>query len=131
MAATFTYDETGPIKKILMAWTSTGAGSALGISKKIVGRLLRVVTVPDGTAVPTDNYDIQITDEEGVDVLAVCEDDLTDRDTADTEEIQCIVKNYSLVPIGVGLRPVVCDKLSIVVSAAGDTKQGQVIIYWK
>lgn len=125
MAMTFTYDEGGVIRKIIAAWTSDAGGDASGTTKKIVGELLRGVTDPSATAAPTDDYDIVITDEEGVDVLGNCDDDLVDRDTANTESVEFIVATAT------GARPVVADKLTFTVAAAGDAKAGQIIVYYR
>lgn len=120
---TFTYDDAAAIKKIIVAWTSAAGGGVAGTTKKITGSLIKGVTDPDGTAVPTDDYDIVITDPEGVNVLGNAQDDLVDRDTANTEEVY-----FELTTVGY---PVVCDKLTITVAAAGDTKSGQLILYYR
>ncbi len=126
---TFTYDETGPIKKAIATWLSDdAAGTVTGITKKIVGSIIKIVTDP-GSAAPTADYDIAITDEKSVDVLARCEDDLTDRHTANTEAIYCFMQNST--PLSIAMYPHVCDKLTIAVSAAGNAKTGEIIIYWK
>lgn len=131
-AMTFTYDEVGPIKRLFAAWTSDSAtGAVTGTSKKIVGHLLKIVTDPDSTTAPDADYDIVVTDEESVNVLGVCEDDLVDRHTSTTEQLYCIVKNYAGTPVGIALHPVVCDKLTFAVSAAGNSKLGQIIVYWE
>lgn len=128
-AMTFTYDDIGPIKKVIVAWTSDDTtGAVTGITRKITGSILKIITDPGATA-PTADYDIVITDEEGLDILVRCEDDLIDRHTSTTEAIYCIMENDT--PVGIALHPVVCDILTIAVTAAGNSKQGQIIIYWK
>jgi len=128
-AMTFTYDELGPIKKAIVAWTSDDAtGAVSGTTKKISGSIIKIVTDP-GTGPPTADYDIVITDEESVNVLARTEDDLIDRHTTNTEVIYCIMENDT--PVGIALYPSICDKLTIAVTAAGNSTQGQIIIYWK
>ena len=60
---TFTYDETGPIKKIKIDWLSdSSAGTASGTTKKISGRLLKGVTDP-GSAAPSPRPDEHCTGE--------------------------------------------------------------------
>lgn len=128
---TFDYDETGPIKKIICDWVSDSAtGAVSGTTRKIVGHLIKGVTDPGGTA-PTDNYDIAITDEEGVDVLAACAGTLANRDTANTEEVYFFVKTADVAPLSISVHPAVCDILTIAVTNAGNSKNGQLILYWK
>ena len=128
---TFTYDETDHIKRILIDWVSDDAtGAVSGTSKKIVGALIKGVTDP-GAAAPTADYDIVITDEEGVNVLGNCVDDLVDRHTSNTEEVYFLVSNLAAADPGGIVPPVVCDKLTFSVSNAGNSKAGQIIIYYR
>jgi len=123
----FTYDDQGPLKKIIMDWDSSTIGvvNADNTTKKIVGTLLKGVTDPSTTA-PTDKYDITITDEEGFDVLTNSIDDLVDRDTANIEEVY-----FNVYTTDSGAFPVVCDKLTIAIAGAGDTKAGRLIVYYR
>lgn len=130
MAMDFTYDDGGAIRKIICDWTSNASGAAAGTTKKIVGRLLKGVTDPSATA-PTDDYDIVITDEEGVDVLGQSHDDLANRDTANSEQVYFNLKSYDGTPVTLAAFPVVCDKLTVTVANAGDTKTGQLILYYE
>lgn len=120
-----TYDDLGTVKKIIADWTSSTSGVADATTKKIVGSLIKGVTDPS-TDAPTDDYDIVITDPEGFNVLTASNDDLADRDTANTEEVY--FSQYSTS--GGSMFPVVCDKLTITVTNAGDTKGGQLILYY-
>ncbi len=130
-AMTFSYDETGPIKKIIAAWTSDdAAGTVSAATKKISGSLIKGVTDP-GTPAPDANYDIAITDDESLDVLAGCQDDLANRHTTTTEEVYFFLLNYDATPIAEAVFPVLSDTLTIAVSNAGNSKQGQIILYWK
>src|SRR5262245_41986783 len=75
----------GSLKKVYWAWTSSAGGAADGASSRAFnGVLERLVTVPDGVDAPTDNYDITIADEDGVDVLMGAG---ANRDTANTEQV--------------------------------------------
>mgnify|MGYP006908431348 FL=1 len=133
-ASTITYDETGVIRKILIDWTSDDTtGAVTATTKKIVGQLLKVVTDP-GSAAPTANYDIAITDEEGVDVLSGLggtggtDPSLANRHTSNTEVVHLWAENAAtdVVP---GSQPYVNDILSVAVTNAGNTKTGQSSIY--
>lgn len=135
---TFTYDDgqmdkgfSGGIRKVLIDWTSDDTtGAVSGTSKKIVGALIKAVTDP-GAAAPTADYDIAITDEESFNVLTNCEDDLADRHTSTTEEVYFLIPNLAATDPGGVVHPVVCDKLTFAVSNAGNSKTGQIILYYK
>jgi len=130
---TFTYDDGNDkkIHKIIADWVSDDTdGTVEGTTKKITGTLIKAVTDPGATA-PTDNYDITITDEEGADVLGNCVDSLANRDTATTEEVYLLVSDSeATTPRGI-VHPVVCDKLTIAIAAAGNSKEGQLILYYR
>lgn len=126
---TFTYDKHGPIKKVIAAWTSDDAdGSVTGTCTKLSGHLVKAVTDP-GSAAPTDNYDIAITDEEGVNVLTACQSTLANRHTANTQEVYFLVLDAAGTPLAQSLHPVVNDALTIAVTNAGNSKTGQIILY--
>lgn len=127
-SSTVTYDKLGPIKKVLIDWTSDAAGACVIALAKISGHLIKAVTDPSATA-PTANYDIVITDPEGVNVLAGCDDDLADRHTSNTEEVYFLVKDHAGTPLAQSLHPVVCDVLTVTLANAGDSKSGQIILY--
>lgn len=134
MAITFTYDEGHDrngqyrgVRKVIASWTSDGSGDASGTTGKLAGLLVKAVTNPtDG---PTDNYDITLADEDGVNILAGCDDDLTDRDTANSEEVYFLVKDHAGSPLAQSLHPVVCGPLTVTVAAAGDTKSGVLTLF--
>lgn len=85
MAGTVTVTEStfGNVCKIRWAWTATAGGAADKITVgSYYGQVLAIVTDPDGSAAPSDNYDITITDTDTYDVLQGAG---ADRDTANTE----------------------------------------------
>jgi hypothetical protein len=140
-STTVTYDDgsdgngdTGSIRKVLIDFTTDDTtGSVAVTTRKIVGELIKIVTDPGGTA-PTDAYDIVLTDEEGVD-LSVHMDDvaiaaLINRDTANTEETYLPLEDTAGTG-RVGAWPVVCDKLTVTVNNAGNSKTGQIILYYR
>src|SRR5690349_5578905 len=110
---TFTYEEVNVglgqhcnAKVVIANWTSVASGNASGTARKISGLLVRAVTVPGaGGAAPTDNYDITITDEQSVDVLANCKVGLSNRDTANTEETFFQILNNDTPPLSMALAP--------------------------
>lgn len=79
------------------------------------GVIQRLVTDPDGSAAPTDDYDITITDEDGYDVLMGAG---ANRDTATTEQV-----------LATSLGCVANDKLTLNVANAGSAKAGVVVLY--
>lgn len=114
-----------PIRVYTLAWVSHTDGSVnLPTTIPVVGEILRVVFDP-GAAAPTDNYDVQLLDEHGFDVLA---GQGADRDTANTEQV------CPGVPLKDGTttstRPVtVAGLLTLVIASAGSGKSGSVILY--
>lgn len=134
----FTYDDGGDgkgghcnVRKVIADWVSdASAGTASGASRKIVGRLVKCVTDP-GSPAPSDNYDINITDEQGIDVLAACQSALADRDTANSEEVYFLVKDTAGTPLAQSIHPVVCNALTVSITNAGNSKTGQIILYYE
>ncbi len=123
----------GGIRKILVSWTSDDTtGAVSGTTRKIVGQLIKGVTDP-GSAAPTANYDITITDEEGVDVLAACiaAGRLDNRHTSTSEQAYFFVENVNTAPLAMAAHPVVCDALTIAVANAGNSKTGQLVLYYR
>ena len=118
MAGTVTITEEtfGTVKKVKFAWTSDASGNADKTSAEAFsGAIERLVTVPDGSDAPTDDYDVVVNDEDGNDVLMGAG---ADRDTANTEQV-----------LASSLGIVANDKLDVVVSNAGNAKKGTVILY--
>lgn len=137
---TFTYDDghdgagrACSIRKIIADWVSDDSnGTASGTTRKIVGRLIKITTDP-GSVAPSDNYDVTIVDEKSVNVVANCQNAtaLGTRDTANNEETYLYILNADGTPIGIASYPVVCDKLTIGIANAGNSKTGQVILYYE
>lgn len=103
-------------KMVKFAWTSDdAAGTATGATTNYYsGKILGLATDPGATA-PTDNYDITITDKNGLDVLIGAG---ANRDTADTEYVA-----------EASLGSVVASQLTINVSNAGNAKLGTAYLY--
>ena len=119
-AGTSTVAETTfpTVKKIVWTWTS-GTGAEGGTVTKVTtagfdGKLIGLTTDP-GTAAPTDNYDVAITDADGHDVLLGAG---ANRDTANTEYVA-----------EASLGAVAGSKLTLSITNAGDAKEGVVILY--
>ncbi len=107
------------IKRLKLDYV-TASGSASVTVADVNGVILRVTTNPGATA-PTDNWDIALLDEDGIDVLG---GDGVDRDTANSESF------CPSVAFGDGFVPVaVSGSLTLNITNAGDAKVGSVIVY--
>jgi hypothetical protein len=128
---TFDIDKVGPLCVLIVSWTSdSSTGAVTGTSPKITGTLVKGQTIPSGTAVPSDNYDINITDESSIDVLTACQSNLTNRDTSNHEEAYFLVTNADGTPSASSAHPVVCDKLTVAITNAGNATKGTIRIYY-
>lgn len=117
MAGTVTVTEQThrTLKRIKWSWTSTSGGAADKVTTAtFTGEVLTLVTDPGGTA-PTDNYDITVTDADGIDVLAGAG---ANRDTANTEYV-----------LAASLGGCVDSVLTLNVTNAGNAKEGDVYVY--
>jgi len=105
------------LRKIAWDWLSAVGGAAdLVTTLAYTGELKRFVTIPDGGGTqPSDNYDITITDGDGVDVLAGAG---ANRDNVATEQV-----------LAASLGCVANDTLTLNVTNAGDAKGGIVYLY--
>ena len=108
MASTVTYVETPGkgMQKIKATITAHTDGVVTGVQTTYDynGKVERLITDPDGSSAPTDDWDLTITDEDGYDVLAGAG---TDRDTANTEQVLAsslgIVKQSKLTVAASGM----------------------------
>lgn len=90
----------GRFRSVLFTWTSDDtAGTVTGTSSFEIGGLVYGLTTNPGSTAPTDNYDITITDEDGVDLLGGVG---ADRDTANSEYVAVKDGAGNVVPVPVG-----------------------------
>ena len=121
-AVTLTEEIIGVIKKITWAWTAHTDGKVATTTTNAVttktynGEIVRLVTVPDGSSAPSDNYTVQIYDGDSVDVLVAAA--TANRDTANTEQV-----------LASSLGVVANDKLTLYVEGAGSGGKGTVYLY--
>lgn len=106
-----------PIACITYSFTTDGSGDASEQSELLNGKVKRVVTNPDNTDTPDANWDLTITDEDGVDLL---EGEGANRDVADSGASEEIVLTISVL---------VASKLTFTVANGGGTKKGVVKLY--
>jgi len=109
------------VSVITATWAASAGGAVSGTANcqiPIDGYILMVVTDPLADA-PTDDYDIVLNDQYGVDVM---EGNLNNRDTANTEQTMPAVG-------GVGMPRFVDSYVALVISNAGDANDGVIYIY--
>jgi hypothetical protein len=120
MAMTITRSQLGSIERIQADWTSAvGGGQTQTID--VSGIICRVTTNPGSTA-PTDNYDLTLVDEDGLDLFA---GQGADRDTTNSESF------CPGVPLKDGTTTSVVPVAHVGVATAGDAKVGKVLIFVK
>ena len=119
-SVTITYSRNAFVKYVQWAWTSDASGDVSGIDTKVLnGVVLRWATNPSGTA-PSDNYDIVVNDEDGIDIAA---GGLANRDTSTSEQV---------LTGGDAKDGAAFDgALSLVVSNAGNAKLGVLRMYYQ
>lgn len=114
------------VVKQTFEWVSDGSGNASVAGGLLAsGEIQRVVFVPSATVAPTANYDITLTDADGVDVLAGQGANLAA--SGNTHVCPGIpLKDGTTVSVV----PVVVDSiLTLNVSNAGASKAGTVVVY--
>lgn len=117
---TVTEENISTVRKVKFAWTSEDGGANAGKATKTTtnrysGEILRLVTIPDGVATPTNAYDVVVNDEDTTDVLMGSG---ADRSDTNTEQV-----------LGTSLGCVANDKLSLSITSAGNAKKGTVYLY--
>lgn len=115
----------GGVRKIRFSWTSSAGGAADSAAYYVCGAILKVIFDPDGTAVPSANYDVVLNDSHGIDVLAGQGANLSD--SASTAVCPGVPlkdgTTTSVVPV------VVNDTLTLAVTNAGNAKAGVVELH--
>lgn len=118
MAGTVTKTEsvhTGT-KKVVFAWTSSAGGAADATSDEVYeGKVIGLTTIPDGTDVPLLNYDVEVKDAGGHDILLGAGANRSDSATQHVAEAS--------------LGAVAGTKLTLAVTNAGNAKKGTVIVW--
>lgn len=119
-AVTITESENNrsAVKRIIWDWLCTDLGVVTGsvTTGKYTGQIVRLVTNPDAsTDDPTDNYDVQVLDSDGNDVLMGAG---ANRDTLNTEQVLASSLGY-----------VFDSALTLEIQNAGDANKGLVILY--
>lgn len=110
--------------------TDDAAGTATIDTRKIVGECIKIVTDP-GSAAPTANWDVVVTDENGLNPFAGCQNAATllARHTTNTEQTYLQLLDSGTVALSAF--PVVQGVLTIAVANAGNAKTGTIKLYYK
>ena len=127
MSWSINYRQNGTdIVKHTFEWVSDGSGNAaLPSALPVSGQIVRVVSVPSASAAPTANYDVTLTDADGVDVLAGQGANLSATLSANVCPGTPLKDGTTT-----SVLPLVVDSiLTLNVSNAGDSKAGKVVIY--
>jgi len=119
-SVTITYSSHATIRYVQWSWTSDASGDVSGTDTVVVsGVALRWATNPGSTA-PTDDYDIVVNDEDSIDIA---NGGLGNRDTSTSEHF---------IPGGdADPGAAFVGKLSLVVSNAGNAKEGVLRMYYR
>ena len=119
-SVTISYSEHATVKYVQWDWTSDSSGDVSGTDTKVIsGVPLRFATNPSATA-PSANYDIVINDADGLDIAA---GGLGNRHTSNSEHV---IPGGDADP-GAAFN----GALSLVVSNAGDSKIGKLVMYYR
>lgn len=117
---TCTEETISTVQKVAWDWLSAADGSVGAVAGATTtgvysGALLRAVFVPDGGGTqPTDNYDVEVLDEDGYDILA---------------GQGANKSNAAAVTVVASLGAVANDKIKLSITNAGDSKGGVVYLY--
>ena len=120
---TVTEQTFSSVKRIIFNWVC-GASSQAGVipatstTNYYDGKILQVVTCPDSTKAPDDDYDLELNDKDSVDQFLGSG---ADRDTTSTE----ILVHSSSTPLGVAIE----TKLALVISSGGSSGSGRTFVY--
>lgn len=112
----------GKLKVITLSWVNGSGGDFTDFTTPMIdGMVYMVLTDPDGSTVPTDNYDVTLKNSNGIDIMG---GKLTDRDETNTEvERPYILSETSFTPFPVD------GALTLAIADAGNSKVGVIKIY--
>lgn len=129
---TYTYARnTSRINKVSTAWTCSSGGVVSGETGiSINGQIQRIITVPNASTAlrPSDNYDITLLDENGLDVAQGL---LANRDQTNAEVVVPLVGEDTSTSVRISQLVGVQGPLDLTIANAGDEKQGTIIIEWR
>ena len=120
-------DENARTLRLTVNWTSSAGGAvseAISTANMeiILGKNLAHFITDPGSPAPTDNYNLTLLDRYGVDVLG---GEGVDRDTINSEQ------GVPALNASVYGDRIVDFELTFTIAAAGDTKQGKAVFYFR
>ena len=114
----------GRLQAYTLDWLSDANGNVLASTIQIMGTIERLVYKPDtGSTIPTADYDVTLTDSEGVDVLNGTGANLDDDSTSST--ITTEGDGTTNIPMAAA------GPLTLAVTNAGNAKGGEIRIYFR
>ena len=120
---TVAYADSHPIMKVSFAWVSDATGDAsTTTTRTICGQILRACFIP-GDATPSNNYDITLTDSDGLDVLITLGSNLSNSTASQVVPVVTNGTDGNMAP------NTCCGVLTFTVDNAGATKSGTLVIY--
>lgn len=114
--------------RIELHWTSHTDGTVSDYFFEASGMLVNVAFVPDASAAPTDNYDVTLLDDYGIDVLSGRG---SNHDTAAGDRIVPAVTMHDGTTASVGPVLLRDSTMELNIANAGSAKRGYVVLYLK
>jgi len=113
------------VSKVTLDWTSDASGDVSGThTVYLSGQIERVCFIPDsGGTQPTDQYDVTLEDDNGLDVLQGLGANLSNATATDVVPVVTDGNAGNASPTAID------DKLELKVANAGNAKGGKVILY--
>ena len=123
-SGTLTVDPTGGVRGamtlVTFEWVSDSGGDVVATTEHVSGTIERIVYNP-GITSPTANYDVALTDQDGVDVLNGTGENLSATVTSST--LSTVTDGTTIVPFAT------MGTLSLAITNAGNAKGGIIRIY--
>ena len=115
---TVTYKRHESIKAAFITWLSSAGGAADG-EFNMDGHILRIVTNPDGTDVPSALWDCLLNDVDGFDLAQTL---LLNRSDTLTENVVPLINTQLVAYAGL---------VTVAITNAGNAKRGTITVYWR
>ena len=113
---------SGPYHVYVLAWVTDSSGNftATATTQEINGMVLMAEHVPSATAIPTDQYDVVLNNDQGIDVFGGALGNLSN--TTAGETMPLLNGNYTAIPV--------MGTLTFDVTNAGNSKAGTIRIHY-
>lgn len=112
---------TAKVTEVRWTWTSTSGGAVSSTTaQRFSGILVGVMTIPDATTAPSNLYDVQLKNDDGMDLLGGSG---ADRSSTSAEFVKPVFQG---VAMGV---PINNSKLDLEITNAGNAKVGKTVAY--